>query len=44
MKHFKLTTETKISVLGVKLFRVEATIDFDCIEKGSKGGWVESLS
>ena len=43
---FKLTTESKINDWGVKLFRIEATVDFkdgyNEIKKGAKGGWVES--
>ena len=41
---FKLTKETKINVLGVKLFRIEATQDISVrgIKKGDKGGWVSS--
>ena len=27
MKHFKLTTETKVGLFGVTLFRVELTMD-----------------
>jgi len=41
---FKLTTETKINAWGVKLFRIEATVDIPSrnVKKGDKGGWVES--
>ena len=43
---FKLTTETKINAWGIKLFRIEATVDFKNgstqIKSGDKGGWVES--
>lgn len=41
---FKLTTETKINAFGIKLFRIEATVDFKNVKKGDKGGWVESES
>jgi len=40
MKYFKLTQKTKIH-LGIKLFQIEATIDFKDIKKGDKGGWIE---
>ena len=41
---FKLTTETKVSAWGVKLFRIEATVDIPerGVKKGDKGGFVES--
>ena len=41
---FKLTTETKVNLWGVKLFRIEATCDIKerGVKKGDKGGWVES--
>ena len=43
---FKLTTDSKINAQGIKLFRIEATVDFkngyNEIKKGTKGGWVES--
>ena len=41
MKHFKLTTESKVNVFGVKLFRIECTIDFKYAKKGDLGGWIE---
>ena len=44
MKHFKLTTESKVNLLGVKLFRVELTIDCKWGKKGDKGGYVEKES
>ena len=44
MKHFKLTTETKVSMLGVTLFRIEAVIDSKWANKGDKGGFVEKES
>ena len=37
---YKLTSETK-EVFGTKLYRIEALMDFDGIEKGDKGGFVE---
>lgn len=37
---FKLTSETK-DFLGIKLFRIEALVDFGSVKKGDKGGWVE---
>ena len=39
-KKFKLTSETK-EVYGVKLYRIEALIDFGDVKKGDKGGFVE---
>ncbi len=39
-KKFKLTAETKINFLGIKLFRIQATVSFGVIKKGEKGGWV----
>lgn len=42
MKHFKLTTETKVNAWGVTLFRIELTADCKWGKKGDKGGWIES--
>ncbi len=42
-KHFKLTSETKV-IAGKNLFRIEATVDFNVVKKGDKGGWVEKES
>ena len=41
---FKLTTESITNGRGVKLFRIEATVDIKArnITKGDKGGFVES--
>ncbi len=41
MRHFKLTTNTKFSVLGTKLFQVELTIDCKFGKKGDLGGFIE---
>jgi len=43
MKKFKLTDEYKINAFGVKLFRIEATVDIEArgVKKGDKGGFVE---
>jgi len=41
MKKFKLTSEFIVNVFGVKLFRIEAIVDFGTIKKGEKGGFVE---
>ena len=41
MKKFKLTTETKVNLLGITLFQIEAIIDFKSTKKGEKGGWIE---
>jgi hypothetical protein len=40
MKHYKLTKNTKTE-FGVKLFQIEATIDFKWAKKGELGGWIE---
>ncbi len=40
-KHFKLTSETKVNRFGVKLYRIEALIDFEHAKAGDRGGWVE---
>ncbi len=40
--YFKLTAETKVNIFGVKLFRIELTIDCKWGKKGEKGGWIES--
>ena len=41
MEHFKLTSETKINALGIKLFRIECIIDCKWAKVGDKGGWIE---
>ena len=41
MKHFKLTSETKINALGIKVFRIECIIDSKWAKVGDKGGWIE---
>ena len=41
MKHFKLTSETKINAVGIKLFRIECIIDCKWAKVGDKGGWIE---
>jgi len=41
LKHFKLTSEFVVNAFGVKLFRIEATIDSKYAEAGEKGGFVE---
>ena len=40
-RHFKLTNETKVNIFGVKLFRIECTVDCKWAKVGDKGGWVE---
>ena len=40
MKHYKLTKNTKV-VFGIKLFQIEATVDFKYAKKGELGGWIE---
>ncbi len=41
MKHFKLTSESKVNLLGKTLFRIECTVGFKYANKGDKGGWIE---
>lgn len=41
MKKFELTTEFVIDVLGRKLFRIKALIDFGSVKAGEFGGFVE---
>ena len=43
-KKFKLTKETKVTLEGVTLFRIECTESFKDIKKGDKGGWIEKES
>ena len=43
MKKYKLTEET-IIVNGKTLYRIEALKDFDVVEKGDKGGFIENES
>ncbi len=40
-RHFKLTNETKVNIFGVKLFRIECTVDCKWAKVGDKGGWIE---
>ena len=40
--YFKLTSETKVNIFGITLFRLELTIDCKWGKKGDKGGWIES--
>ena len=41
---FKLTTESKVNIFGIKLFRIEAIVDIKSrgVSKGDKGGWLSS--
>ena len=41
-KYFKLTTESKVNMFGITLFRIELTIDCKWGKAGDKGGWIES--
>ena len=41
MKHFKLTSESITNIFGVKLFRIELTIDCKWGNIGDKGGFLE---
>ena len=45
MKHFELTTESKVNFLGITLFRIKALIDLKWsdgteVKSGELGGWV----
>lgn len=40
MKKYELTAECK-DFLGRKLYRIRALIDFDIVEEGDLGGWIE---
>ena len=40
--YFKVTTESKVNLFGITLFRLELTIDCKWGKAGDKGGWVES--
>ena len=40
MKKYKLTSESK-EALGIKLYRIEALMDFGDVEKGDKGGFIK---
>ena len=42
IKYYKLTTETKVNIFGITLFRLELTIDCKHGKAGEKGGWLES--
>jgi hypothetical protein len=41
MNHFKLTPESITNICGVKLFRIELTIDCKWGKIGDKGGFLE---
>ena len=41
MKHFKLTSETKVNFLGKTLFRIELITDCKWGKIGDKGGFLE---
>ena len=41
--YFKLTTETKVNIFGITLFRLELTIDCKHGKSGDKGGWIDTL-
>lgn len=41
MKRYKLRLDLKKVVLGVTLFRIEATVDSKYASKGDLGGWIE---
>jgi len=41
MKHFELTSKTKVNAFGVTLFRIKAKVKLKWAAKGDIGGWVE---
>lgn len=41
IKKFELDLSSKITVLGIELFRIKALISFSNVEKGELGGYVE---
>lgn len=41
---FELAKELSINVLGKKLFRIRALIDFGDVKAGGLGGYVESVN
>ena len=41
IKKFELDLSSKITILGVELFRIKALISFGNVEKGELGGYVE---
>lgn len=42
MKHFKLTSESKVNEFGIKLFRIVCVKECQWTSVGDKGGWVQS--
>lgn len=44
MSHFKLTSESIVNAFGVKLFRIELTIDCKWGKAGDEGGFLEKKS
>ena len=40
-KHFKLTSETKVTNSGVTLYRIELVIDCKWGKSGDKGGFIQ---
>lgn len=43
-KHYELTSEFKVNVLGIKLFRIRCIKKVKNIEVGELGGWIEKES
>lgn len=41
IKKFELDSSSKITVLGIELFRIKALISFRDVKKGELGGYVE---
>ena len=43
MKKFELTSEFITNVLGAKLFRIKALIEFGDVSAGELGGYIEKM-
>jgi cytoskeletal protein CcmA (bactofilin family) len=41
-KHYVLTSETKVNIFGIKLFRIKSTKKTKWAEDGELGGWVDT--
>ena len=42
VKKYEIILDKSIEVLGFKLFRIRALIDFDIVEAGDLGGYIHS--
>ena len=41
MKKFELTSEFVTNILGTKLFRIKALVEFGSVKAGDLGGYIE---